>query len=329
MRHIKTISIAALLIGLAIATLLIGSFGFGKVLHAIVSAGFKGFAVFCLWQVLVMTFLGITWRSVTPEWRHAPWPFIWGRMARDSAGSCLPFSVVGGLVIGARTTTNHGVGWRMAAISTVVDCTTEFGAEIAFAAMGLGIVLLQVTDPRIRIGAGIGLALAAVGMAVVVRLQHGVAPLFASMGRRILKPWIAEGQIEQLGAEDELRAHYGDRRVLAWGTLLHLIGWVGKGLGNWIAFRLMGAHCSITAALAIEGLLHAAMVVAVMIPGYAGVQEAGYVAIGALFGIPADLCLGASLIRRARDIAIGIPVLLIWQLTEAARLKERKPPVTS
>jgi hypothetical protein len=49
------------------------------------------------------------------------------------------------------------------------------------------------------------------------------------------------------------------------------------------------------------------------------------VGLGALFGIAPEVALGASLIRRARDIAIGIPILLIWQIFEVRRLRAGAP----
>jgi hypothetical protein len=33
------------------------------------------------------------------------------------------------------------------------------------------------------------------------------------------------------------------------------------------------------------------------------------------------MSLAVSLIRRARDLAIGIPILLLWQIFEARRLR--------
>jgi hypothetical protein len=51
------------------------------------------------------------------------------------------------------------------------------------------------------------------------------------------------------------------------------------------------------------------------------VQEAGYAGLGSIFGVPPELSLGVSLVRRARDLAVGIPVLLIWQALEARRLR--------
>jgi uncharacterized membrane protein YbhN (UPF0104 family) len=114
---------------------------------------------------------------------------------------------------------------------------------------------------------------------------------------------------------------YGDSRRLALGAALHLLGWVGKGIGNWIAFHLLGWNISVMEALAIEGLLHVILATSVLVPGYAGVQEAGYVGLGAFFGVPPQVSLSVSLIRRARDIAIGIPILLIWQIFEVRRLR--------
>ena len=62
---------------------------------------------------------------------------------------------------------------------------------------------------------------------------------------------------------------------------------------------------------------------AFLVPVNAGVQEAGYVALGALFGVPPDIAIAVSLIRRARDVTLGVPILLVWQLVEVRRLRGR------
>ena len=123
-------------------------------------------------------------------------------------------------------------------------------------------------------------------------------------------------------SEHELAAMYGHTGRMALSTAIHLLGWLCKGIGNWIAFRLLGSDIDFMEALAIEALLHALLIPAFVVPGYAGVQEAGYAGIGALFGIPPEISLGVSLLRRARDIAIGTPILLVWQLVEMRRLRD-------
>jgi hypothetical protein len=107
------------------------------------------------------------------------------------------------------------------------------------------------------------------------------------------------------------------RMVLS--TAIHLLGWLCKGIGNWIAYRRPGSDIDFMRALAMEALLHALLIPAFVVPGYAGVQEAGYAGIGALFGIPPEISRRVSLLRRARDIAIGTPTLLAWQLVEMRR----------
>jgi hypothetical protein len=52
-------------------------------------------------------------------------------------------------------------------------------------------------------------------------------------------------------------------------------------------------------------------------------QEGAYVLIGAGFGLPPPVALVVSLIKRARDLAIGLPALGVWQYVESGRLWRR------
>jgi putative membrane protein len=260
---------------------------------------------------------------VVPPAQRRPLPvFVWGRMVRDSAAVCLPFSPVGGFAIGARAITLHGVSWPVSAISTVVDLTAEFAAEILFALGGLIVIVDRTPDLAIARPAEIGIVIAVIATLGILKLQRGVASIFVKLGKRLLGQWFAGAEQDGISTV-ELTAMYGDTARLALCTLAHALGWIGKGLGNWIAFRLLGSDLDLMGGFAIEGLLHIMMASAILIPGYAGVQEAGYVALGSVFGVPPEISLGVSLVRRGRDIAIGIPILLVWQFIEARNLKGR------
>jgi putative membrane protein len=325
---LKKLSIALAVIGFMLGTLLVGWYGFGGIATVMLSVGQGGFALFCVWQLLTMVVLGIGWRVVAPlnDSRQLT-PFVWGRMVRDAAGSCLPFSVVGGFVLGVRAATLRGISWSVATLSMVVDLTTEFLAEIAFAIVGLLVLLARSGDPSLTKPILIGLALALAVSGLILRLQKGAVPLLVRFGRKILGDWFADRGEYEATSEHELIVMYGRSGRLALGTAIHLVGWLCKGIGNWIAFRLLGSEIDLLGALAIEALLHALLIPAFVVPGYAGVQEAGYVGIGTLFGIPPEISLAVSLLRRARDIAMGTPILLIWQLIEMRRL--RYPKLTS
>src|ERR1700754_852975 len=126
MSNFKTLSVAFAVLGLMGGTALAAWFGFAPIGKAILSVGGGGFAVFCGWQLATMALLGVGWWLGAPEDTRSLPAMIWGRMVRDSAGSCLPFSQVGGFLLGARAASLHGLAWGVVTISMVVDLTAEF-----------------------------------------------------------------------------------------------------------------------------------------------------------------------------------------------------------
>jgi len=72
--------------------------------------------------------------------------------------------------------------------------------------------------------------------------------------------------------------------------------------------------------LSLESAIFALRSVAFAIPGGIGVQEAGYALLAPAIGLPAEAALALALAKRARDLAVAVPTLLIWQLSEARKL---------
>src|SRR2546430_17134715 len=59
--------------------------------------------------------LGTAWYVLPPD--PSPtrlWVFVWARMVRDAAAEVLPFSQLGGIVLGARAAILHGVSTPLA-----------------------------------------------------------------------------------------------------------------------------------------------------------------------------------------------------------------------
>jgi len=285
-------------------------------LAATASVGFSGFVAVCLWQCALFALLGLCWWVLLPACRAwCLWVAIWGRMVRDAAGQCLPFSLVGGFVFGARAVTLHGVSWANATASTVVDLSAEFLAQIGLVLIGVGILGVRQPGAKLIVPVCIGVV-ASVGVCwFFVWLQRGANSPLIVLSRRVLGGW-GEAVPRMDAVQARLLAIYAAPWRVAACTVLHLAGWFGTGVASFIAFRLLGARIDFWGALGIEALLHAVLAMAILVPGYAGVQEAAYVAVGALFGQPPDLCLSVSLLRRARDIALGVPILLVWQGVE-------------
>ena len=250
-------------------------------------------------------------------------------MVRDASANCLPFSQVGGFIFGARAVTLHGMSWPLATASTVVDVTAEFLAQLAFTGIGLAVLLARAPRSGLAVPVEVGLGLAIMACFAFVWLQHGAAPLFARLGRRIAGRWFDNANDRMQVLQAELGLIYGHTMRLAIGFFIHLLGWLGTGVAGWIAYRVIGVPIDFDDALAIEALLSAAAAMAFLVPVNAGVQEAGYAGLGAIFGVPPELSLGVSLIRRARDLLVGVPILLLWQVLEVRRLRVRgvTPPV--
>jgi putative membrane protein len=282
-----------------------------------VSIGWGGFALLLGLQAGLFVLLATAWFIVMPA--AGLRLLVWGRMVRDAATTCLPFSPVGGYVIGARAITLHGVPWPIAAAGTVVDVTAEIAAQLLFALFGVAVVLLvrPGADFVGPLAAGATTALALIVLGVWQRRRIGT--VLHSLGERLLGEWFKGqgGGIAQL--QTELGRMYAPGR-LAGAAMVHLSGWFATGLVTWLSLWLLGARVDVLHVLALEALLDALIAAAFLVPGAAGVQEAGYVGIGALFGVPPDLALGVSLLRRAKDLVWGVPILLLWQWREVRRL---------
>ena len=105
--------------------------------------------------------------------------------------------------------------------------------------------------------------------------------------------------------------------------MLHLACWIASTLEAWVALRFAGASLGFAKVLVIESLLYAARSIAFAVPNAVGVQEGAYILLGASFGLTPETALALSLLKRARDLTIGVPALVAWQLLESGRLWRR------
>jgi len=278
----------------------------------------------------VFLLLGAAWYVLPPDPSPSgPWVFLWARMVRDAAAEVLPFSQLGGIVLGARAAILHGVATPLAFASMIVDVTTEMLAQIVYIA--LGVLLLSARAPRTSVAVSlttvfvIGLVLAALAGALFLALQRYGHGLTGKLVARVLPGAVAP----TAAVAARLDTIYRAPARVGLSAALHLAGWIASAIGAWIAFRLIGAHVDVAAVLAIESLVCATRSAAAFIPNALGVQEAAYTVLAPLFGIGAEFGLAVSLLRRARDIAVGVPILLIWQTVEGRRALAARPGAVS
>lgn len=243
------------------------------------------------------------------------------RQVRDSCGDILPFTQIGGIALGMRVLSLGGIAPSRALAAGMVDVTAELMAQALFILLGLALAA-----PVIRADTHLGpyfwwlltgALLFAAGVMTFVFLQL----VGSHMAEKLLAvPKLGRGAA---AFREALHYLYRQRARVALSVGLHFLGWCASGLWLWLVFQVLGKPIAPASAIAIQSLLEALRSGTVFIPAAVGIQEAGYAALGALFGFAPETGVAVSLMRRARDIAVGVPVLLIWQAVEARRIGGR------
>src|SRR6476660_3070831 len=99
-----------------------------------------------------------------------------------------------------------------------------------------------------------------------------------------------------------------------------MVSLIGCSGGIYIALAALPLHATLWNAVILRSMAMTVKSAAFPVPGQLGVQESGYLVIGNLLGIPGETAFAISLLARFRDLIVGIPGLVVWQLIEGRRL---------
>lgn len=319
----------ATIAGLIVAIWTFGATGFAEVMSVARRIGPGGFLLFCAWSLGTFLLLGAAWLAAAPgEPATRLGRFAWARIVREAVSDLLPFSQLGGIVVAARSLSAAGVPTARVYGSLVVDLTTEMAAQLIYTLFGLALIAsLLVGD-----GAAVSLRPAILGgtaIMVATILFFFVAQRSAlDLTGRIGERFIPGSQVALDDIRAELARIYTRRGRVATAFAFNLAAWVASGVGAWLVLRLMDVPIALWDALSLESLIFTLRSVAFFIPGALGVQEVAYALAAPLFGLPPESALALSLAKRARDLAIGLPALLGWQIAEARHIAARADRVS-
>jgi len=317
----RTATIVAAMIGLAVATAVIGYFNFGAVLKAMAPIGVGGFLAVIAAQAILFIPLGIAWWLVAPsEPFGRTSAFVWARLLREASSDVLPFSQLGAIVIAGRAAVLGGVDASVAIGSITVDITIEMIGQLTYTLIGIGLLAhhlgFAAFSHSLAPAAVGGVVIALVMVGGVIFVQRRGLNLVMGLVNRL--PPVAGRHADAVIAA--IKAAHAAPIRMSLSLVLHLTCWFGAAAGTWLILDLIGHPLPYWSVVAIESLLFAARNVAFIAPSGLGVQEGAYALLGPLFGLPAEAALALSLLKRARDIAIGVPMLLSWQLLENRRV---------
>jgi putative membrane protein len=316
----------ALCVGIALAVALIVYLGVHDVVGAI-ATGSWGLALVVLVRLVPILADGCLWRLLFIEGRRPGMGLLlWTRWIGEAVNTLLPAFQVGGALVRTRLLVLKGVAGRDAGASVVVDLTLSTLTQLLFTLIGIGFLFAHYGDSTIARGAGIGVGIGLIlvaGFYVFQRrgLFRSLMKLFARVAKG--RDWVAA-----VGGAAALDKAIHDVYRQRWAVLANAAGqlaaWVIGAAEIWLALYFMENPISWGDALFLESLVLAVRAASFMVPGALGVQEGALVLLGGVIGLPPDVALAVSLIKRFREIIIGGPALLVWQIVEGHRLVSRR-----
>jgi len=267
-----------------------------------------------------LAFTALAWRSLLPDAMRPPLTtMIELRLVRESLNALIPAGAIVGQTFAAQRLSRTGVTSSIAGATGTVDMTVE-GATQAFITL-VGLVLLLSAKNSAKMGwfALPGMALSVLAIVAMIAVQRHL-PLRTIEALGTKYPTIAGVGAWLAGLQHGIRRLHADYITLARAAGWHLSAWVlGAVEVSWV-LSLLGRPINLADGLVVESLTQALRSAAFFVPGALGIQEGAIVAACALVGVPGDAALTLALVRRGREILLGLLGLV-------ALRRRRSPPI--
>jgi putative membrane protein len=312
--------------GLALLTALVVLQGWDGILAAFRHAGW---ALLLLVPARLVTLALDTWAwrllldPFDPARAAGPLFLVWVASVREAVNRLLPVAGVGGEVVGVRLARRRIPNTSALAASVIVEVLMTIAVLYLFC--GIGVVLMA------RLAAGLG-QVWIVGASLLLSLplpalmwwllRHG-APFqrLEQWALRLLGPQNAIAlHLDGKRLDADIRRLFGERGRILRAMGLSLLSYLLGTFETWYALTLLGHPVSVQAAVAIEALAQSTRHASFLVPAGLGVQEAAVILFGHLAGVGGDVALSLALVKRMREILIGIPALLSWQWCETRQV---------
>jgi putative membrane protein len=304
------------LAGLALAVALLARQDLAAVAGLLAAAGF-GLLLVPLAHLPAMVVNARAWSLLMPRrWRPGLGTVSFLIWVRESINMLLPVGRVGGEVAAFRLLRAGGMPSAPAAAGLLADMALSLVGQLGFILLGLALLA--------RAGAALGWleVLAGLGLGALAVLAFILMQRAAPFGRVVAAlNRLAAGRLAGLAADagriDRMvRRLWARHRVIGWSLLWQFAAWVLGALQIWVALWVLGHPVSLAEALAIEAVIQAVGSAAFLVPGALGLQEAGFLGVGALLGLPPEVSAALALTRRLRDLVLFLPGLAAWAWAE-------------
>jgi putative membrane protein len=308
------------IVGLCLSAWLLEAYGGRRIIDLLHHAGWSGILTVITFHLVQILFSALGWRVITGPTvpRMDLRTFMVMRWIREAVNNLLPVAQIGGEFVVSRLLQRSGMKLAPAIAGTVADLTMEMVTQILFTLLGLALLLHSVGNGAIAgyvISGSVVAGLVATGflgaqwLGLAAGIEKGLVRLGQSFG------WTATANVS--GLHDALIGCYRSPVRLAWAALWQMVSWLLGGVEVCLALHFLGHDVGIVPGLIIESLGQALKAVGFAVPGALGVQEGGFIVVCQVFNLSPGVAIALSLMKRLREVGLGVPGLLAWHRLEA------------
>lgn len=330
----RRVTIVLLSLGAALFIALLAWQGFGAVGAVLMTAGWGLVAVIAFHLLpLACDALAIgVMLDAVPNERGRFRATLVARWVGEAVNSLLPAGQLGGPVVMVRQLAQSGVAMADAAAAIAVSTTMQLASQVIFAILGIAVFAIFAAHGALM-GLGGPLVVALVLLTVMVigfyvAQRRGMFGGLSRIATRMFEHHDWSGMTTRADAIDRaIQQLYRHRAKVVATFGASLVAWI-VGTGEvWLALQALGHPVGWRDALLLESVGQAIRGAAFAIPGSLGAQEGGFLLLAPLVGLPLDVALALSLVKRARELVLGLPGLLYLHLSERRWQRHRAVPI--
>jgi putative membrane protein len=318
----KSVARVLAIAGLALAAVLFARENVEGIVDLVIAAG-PGLLLAGLFHFVPMVANARAWQRLLPSaQRPNVGAMTWAVWIRESVNGLLPVARVGGEIIAYRALRRHVVGRSIVAASLLADMALSVLSQVVFALLGLGLLFAVTHAPiaTMPLLAGV-VSMIPLGVGFMLVQRAGALGALTRFLDRVFAGRLGFALPRSLRLDHAIRAVYARRRDVVACFGWQLAAWILGSVEIWLALYFLGQERSILDAIVIEALIQAISSAAFVVPGALGVQEGGFIVIGAALGLDATAALALATARRVRDAVVFFPGLIAWQWVATRNVK--------
>ncbi|MCK6452349.1 MAG: lysylphosphatidylglycerol synthase domain-containing protein [Alphaproteobacteria bacterium] len=268
------------------------------------------------WYALPTLAMGLTLALIFPPGKGLPFGTLtWINYAGGAVNALLPVAAVGGELVKALMLVQRGVPGPLAGAAVVTDKATQGASQLALGLLGVGALIYLEAHAELVTGL-LGATLVFCVLLGLFFWAQGEG-LFGRLALRVERMmrgrlwWDIVGGAAQLdGALDSI---YRRRARVAWACFWRVAARLLLVAETWFIAQLMGHPIGWVEALMLESLTQSVRGMAFLMPAGLGAQEGAFLLLGGLAGLPPEVALALSLVKRGREVSACLPGLLALQ----------------